>query len=141
MNNGKYGLPKKSQSERGSATVATDETTSSTSYVDLATVGPVVSLITGTEVLVTMGALTFRAGGAGFNGYIAVAVSGASSIAANDAGAALMSSPGAGVAGLLSRTLKMTGLTPGLNTFTLKYRANGGGAWNFINRDLTVQVL
>ena len=35
-----------------SATVATGQASSSTTYTDLATVGPVVSLVTGTKVLV-----------------------------------------------------------------------------------------
>ena len=111
-----------------SAAVNTNQTTTSGTYTDLATVGPAVTLTTGTEALVFIGAMQRNDGGNG--NYTGVAVSGASTIAAADADALYMyldlSEQRAGGA----YVAKITGLTPGSNTFTLKYRVQGNtGYW------------
>jgi hypothetical protein len=127
-----------------SATVSTAQATASTTYVDLTTAGPSVTLTTGASVLVTIsGRATKAAGGIGNDGFLALDVSGATTIAAADANAASLSYPLAsgGFNFQLSRTFKVTGLTPGSNTFKLKYRCNGGNAWTFSDRDITVIAL
>lgn len=122
-----------------SETVLTSENTTSTGYTDLATVGPAVTLNTGTDVLVTLSSTVLKtSGGAGFNGFMSVAVSGATTIAAIDDNATTASSAGgAGFADALARTFKLSGLTPGANTFTAKYRVNGSD-FTFHHRDITV---
>ena len=72
--------------------------------------------------------------------YVAVAVSGATTIAAADANGAgpvslIVSTANNGV---LARTFALAGLTPGTNTFTLKYKLLGAVSTTFLNRDLTI---
>lgn len=127
---------------KASATVAATEGTASTSYVDLATAGPSVTLVTGTSVIIDFGAvITKSAGGAGNNGFMAPAVSGASTIAASDANSRTISAGNSGIGMVLHRRFKMTGLTPGTNTFKMQYKANGGGTWTWGDRDVTVERL
>jgi hypothetical protein len=114
------------------ATVATSQTTTSTSYTDLTTTGPAVTLTTGTRVLVTLSSIIFNTGVN--NSWMAVAVSGATTLAADDARAIVVT----GTTGLsASRTFELTGLTAGSNTFTAKYKVTGGTG-TFQNRDIVV---
>ena len=116
------------------ATVATDQSTSSTSYTDLATVGPAVTVTTGTKALVTVTTRVSNSLGVSGNVYAGFAVSGATTIAAIDAysvGWTVSAAP------MTSATYLLTGLTAGSNTFTLKYKTNGGTS-NFQNRHVTV---
>ena len=111
-----------------SAAVNTNQTTTSGTYTDLATAGPSVTLTTGTEALVFIGAMQRNDGGNG--NYTGVAVSGATTIAPSDANALYMyldlSEQRAGGA----YVAKITGLTAGSNTFTLKYRVQANtGYW------------
>jgi hypothetical protein len=119
------------------ANVATSETTTSASYVDLATSGPAVSVTTGTKALVTISAYmqpsttaTLRA---------SVAVSGATTVAAADS-ACIRQGQSAGLGSTNARTVLLTGLTAGSNTFTIKYKTDGGTA-TFDNRGISVQAL
>ena len=121
-----------------SATVATAESLSSASYADLATAGPSVTLTTGEEVVVMIDARIIPT--ANRNALIAVEVSGATTIAAADAnGLETTALAGAYVVG--SRIFKISGLTPGANVFTMKYRTNTGGACEFAKRDITVMAI
>lgn len=117
------------------AVVATSETTASTSYVDLATPGPAVSVLTGTRALVTISAATTNSGVA--TNLMAVAVSGATTVAAADGNGMQVAIPSAGYVFPLVRTFAIGGLTPGLNTFTLKYETTATTA-TFLIRDITV---
>jgi hypothetical protein len=65
------------------ATIATSETTTSAIYVDLTTVGPSVTLLTGTSALVTIGCRTSNSNALATS-FMAVAVSGATTLAAAD---------------------------------------------------------
>lgn len=123
--------------------VATSQTTSSTSYVDLATAGPAVTVTTGTKALVTiMSRVTSdTAGGAAFATY---AVSGATTIAAADYTRGLVFT--ISTANQLQRigvSYLETGLTAGSNTFTMKYRAGGTASSTaaFASRTIIVQAL
>lgn len=114
------------------ATVATSQTTTSTSYADLATVGPAVTVTTGTSALVIISAdLTAPAGD---NAFMSVAVSGASTVAAADSKALKMTNTNTSQK---SRVMLITGLTAGSNTFTAKYRV-GSGTGTFVYRELVV---
>lgn len=120
-----------------SALVATNETTSSLSYADLATTGPSVTLVTGTTAVVWLSATVYRPSGAGNTAQLSVAVSGATTQAAADANAASFSATLAGYVSSMSRSALLTGLTPGVNTFTLKYKVDGG-TFSLYNRQITV---
>lgn len=113
--------------------VTANQSTSSTSYGDLLTVGPVVTLTTGANALVIM-ACAASSSGAGTGAAMGCAVSGATTIAAPAAAGAFIVFgtnivQGAGFA-------FVTGLTPGSNTFTAKYAADGGGTASFLDRSI-----
>ena len=115
------------------------EGTSSGSYADLTTSGPSVTITTGTVAYVTISATSVRAAwGSGNTAFLSFAVSGATTIAADDANGTAASSPGNGFGVPMSRRLKITGLTAGSNTFTLKYRVDGA-TFNFVNRSIVVE--
>lgn len=97
--------------------IATSQTTASTSYAALATVGPTVTATTGTSALVAVHAGTSNSG-SGFS-LMGYNVSGASTIAAGDDRAV-------GTGGFGSGLFFQTGLTPGSNTFTSVYRVQSG---------------
>ena len=122
------------------ATVATSQTTTSLSFVDLATAGPAVTVATGTKALVTVTAFS-QGGGNGQGASMGFAVSGATTVAAADASAFRNEPNGGGVmapAIRYSATNLITGLTAGSNVFTAKYKALSGGAAEFKNRDISV---
>lgn len=121
------------------ATVATGQSTSSTTYVDLATVGPAVTLETGDAVKLTLTAsLTVNTGSQ--IAVMAFAISGATTVAAADAQSLQNQAPTAlvGPAIFCSVTFLITGLTPGTNTFTAKYRVTGGNG-TFTFRSIIVE--
>lgn len=117
--------------------VVTLESTASTTYTNLTTVGPSVTLTTGTSVLVDVCCGMFNAG-ASDGGAMSYAVTGATTLAASD-GNALESVLGGGSQLMqASFTYLQTGLTAGSNTFTAKYHAINGGTANFTNRLIIV---
>ena len=119
------------------ATVATSQSTSSTSYTDLATAGPAVTLTTGTKVLVFTNTEVSTA--AGRYVFADFAISGATTRAASDDTCIKMGTDADsmqsrnGVANLMT-------VTAGSNTFTMKYRVNAGTN-SFINRTIVVVAL
>lgn len=118
----------------GAAVIATSQSTTSTTYTDLATVGPAVTVTTGTQALVWPAA---RMSNASTNtNWASVAVSGASSVSASDAWAA--STQGTNVT-VDCRGHLFTGLTSGSNIFTMKYKSGSGtNAATFVDRELIV---
>ena len=119
------------------AKVTVNQTTTSTAYTDLATVGPAVTLSTGTTALVQLSAL-ITASATSVYGIAAVAVSGASTIAGNDLESVFVQSPSGNYQGMAGRTIVIGGLTAGTNTFTMKYRVTAGTG-TFEGRQLFVQ--
>lgn len=115
------------------ATVATSQTETNTSYDDLATVGPAVTVTTGTRALVMFSAVCSNS--AAFATLMSFAVSGATTSAATDARGTVQGADGKSVT--VGRSYLMTGLTAGSNTFTLKYRV-GGGTGTYENRHIIV---
>lgn len=113
--------------------VDTSETTTSVTFADLTTVGPVVSMVTGDAVRVTLTAQTSNSGAN--SNIMSVAVSGVSSIAASDTYSVADATTGAAVT--RSGSFNLTGLTPGLNVFTMKYRV-GAGTGTWLRRNLCV---
>jgi len=118
--------------------VATQESTSSTTYTDLTTVGPEVTVTVGSSGMVLLAMDCYMTGldTAGVQDFMGVALSGANTVAASDSAAVSYrvadgSGQGAGICRLL------TGLTPGATTFTAKYRVTGATC-QFSNRNLSV---
>lgn len=121
----------------GSDTVITAQTTTSTTWTDLGTIGPQVTLTTGTTAIVILTALMSN-NTAGSNAQMSVAVSGASSIAANTDNALIAESSQAGDLYQMSAAFPITGLTAGTNTFTCKYQVGISGTGTFQRRRLIV---
>lgn len=119
--------------------ISTNQSTASTSYTNLATVGPTVTVTTGTIAMVWFAA---SASNVTENAMTAssVAVSGASTVAASDNW--MIQTDGV-TAGNFTRPSGMhvfTGLTPGSNTFQMKYRA-GSSTASFQFREISVLPL
>lgn len=123
------------------ATVLTAQGTASASYTDLTTVGPAVTVTSGTKAIVGFGAQVENSA-AGGGGTMSFAVSGATTIAANAGTTALRSMSGtAGERNSASVVNFVSGLTAGSNTFTAKYLAPTGGTATFQFRELWVLPL
>jgi hypothetical protein len=121
----------------GSATVNAQETTTSTSFVDLATVGPSATLTTGQTVIVILSAALFNTV-AGSTAQMSVQVSGASSVSPGVTIALIYESGSASDVSQMSYAFPISGLTAGSNTFTAKYRADPSGTATFLRRHLIV---
>jgi len=127
----------------GGAEVLTNQTTTSTSYTDLTTAGPAVTITTGTSVIVLITAdLGDPSNTAGFI-RASFAVSGATTRAASDNEALIASGAAISTAdpfGTYSRAVVITGLTAGSNVFTMKYKVSTGTA-SFQNRNIVIVAL
>lgn len=119
----------------GSATVATTESTTSTSYTDLATAGPSVTLTTRTFVFVVITAQAWNSS-ATSGTWWSFAVSGATTLAAADGNAGIVTAAASGDAFRYS-VAKIVPVTAGVNTFTMKYKA-GANTATFSKREIAV---
>ena len=122
-----------------SDTIATSEATASTSYTDLATVGPTVTGVpigVSGRAVVSVGAVVgLLTGGVAFMSF---SISGATTAAADDTRAYIVADNLITIGA--SKQVTVSGLTPGLHTFTAKYRAvNETIAW--FDRTITVTAL
>jgi hypothetical protein len=125
------------------ASVDTSQSTTSTSFTDLSTAGPAVTVTIGANgiALVTLTALTDSAT-VGNRKDMAFAVSGANTIAVNTNMMLRTSTSSGGSSIFCSSTFLMTGLNAGSTTFTAKYRRGGGdGSSIFANRTISVVPL
>jgi hypothetical protein len=115
------------------------ETTTSTAYGSLATVGPSATCTTGPSAIVHFAAqITNTIAGSGTLAY--VNITGASAISLGDSGS-ITHEPGAANAdSTVARSILYSGLTPGSNVFTMLYRvtANTG---SFSRRTMVVMPL
>lgn len=122
-------------------TVATSETTTSTSYTDLSTGGPAATVTIGQNgmALVNIAATTTNSNALGY-ALMAFAISGATTVAASDTYSTRDSTDAANQTRRIPGIYLVTGLTPGSNTFTAKYRvlANTG---TFVDRYISVTPL
>lgn len=121
--------------------ISMSESTTSTSYTDLVTFGPSITLTTGSHALVIWGGQVGNTTSTTASSRIAMQVSGATSIAATDNQAfGHVQSPGTSARTIGTNGYLYTTLTPGTNTFTLKYRVSSGqGLFHF--RKLSVLPL
>jgi hypothetical protein len=114
----------------GSHNVATSQNTTSTSYTDLATVGPTTTITSrGTKALVIWACTQFTTSG---SCATSAAVSGATTVAAADSHGTVGSDAGRVAIGWAFFTIN-----PGSNTYTLKYRVSGGTG-TFLDRRMLV---
>lgn len=109
------------------------ESTSSTTYADLATVGPSATITVGASGIAVVGWNCQPTGGTPSGQYMSVALSGGNTVAANDNWAL-------NGTGIIGRTYVFTGLTPGSTTFRAKYRV-GTGTQSWIRRSLWAQAI
>lgn len=124
----------------GQAIVVAAETTTSTSYGNLTTPGPAVTVASGVNALVCIYA-DVSCNTAGTVAYAGYTVSGASSIGAADSRALAYATGSTAAASFLIASFVHleNGLTAGNNTFTTVYRVgSGGGTGSWSNRCLTV---
>ena len=108
----------------GADVIATSQSTTSTAYTDLATVGPTVTITTGTTALVIVSCVHTAFNTNPSTSYMGFAVSGATTIAAADASAKGFQN--AGGAATTAAVFRVTTLNAGSNTFTAKYRLTAG---------------
>ena len=110
-----------------------------TGFIDLTTAGPAVTITTGTKALVTVGCrmTTGAAAGETDMGFV---VSGASTLAADVERSQIFIQEASGSAYCgASRSILVTGLTAGSNTFTAKYRYVGTSSTaQFKSREISV---
>lgn len=118
------------------AIVTATEGETNTAFDNMATVGPAVTVTTGTSALVFLYCRSEHAtvGAAALMGF---AVSGASTVAAADTSSLDHRPDTAGRVLSLSAVFLVTGLTAGSNTFTAKYRTDSGTA-TFRDRKIIV---
>lgn len=124
------------------AKVTTSQTTTSTSYTDLATVGP---QLTNVYIGSSRRCLVFIAAACAATNDLAafnVAVSGASTIAPSSVEDGYIGGGGTNViqGGIATFLLlgAAEGLNAGLNTFTMKYKSVNGSTVAFLNRKMAV---
>lgn len=103
-----------------------NESTATTTYVDLATFGPSTGATTGTRALIMLGCNASNSI-AGLSSRMSVEVSVGTSIAANDANSMLIESGNISDAFQWTWTFILTGLNPGFNFFVGKFRTSAGG--------------
>jgi hypothetical protein len=117
----------------GQSRVDTSQTTTSTSYVGLAT-AQTVTITTGTKVLIVVSAATSAAD----TSFASYAISGATTLAASDTWA-LRNAPDSGTysATLSYSYVSYQTVTAGSNTFTMQFKS-AGGIVAFSNRQMTV---
>jgi hypothetical protein len=121
------------------ASVVTQQNTTSTSFTDLTTAGPAVTLTTGTKVLVIVTCWLTNGTSQG-DAESDFAVSGATTRAANEETSLYFKGDAANTScGLRASSATYLTVTAGSNTFTVKYRRQAGvGTATFKNRQITV---
>lgn len=108
-------------------TITTEESTTSTSYDDLATQGPTVTVQTGELALVMWSCEMRSSNSEPTTTRVTVDVTGDTNIAGSDT-RALTNSTGADGRHQSSHAVFYDDLNPGSNTFTMKYRTSSGTA-------------
>lgn len=121
-----------------SASVAANETYSTTAYGDLATTTDTVTVAVGASGIALVSVNGYMHGGAaGRTAYISFALSGANTLAASDLNSTYLVTPSSG-GGQSSGVFVLTGLNPGNTTFKMKYKSSAAGACDFQNRSIGV---
>jgi hypothetical protein len=132
----KWATPASSSPASATAFEGASQATTSTSFTDLATAGPAVTLTTGTKVLVIVSA-RLNGNNNTNNAFMDTTISGATTRAATTTTALESSATGAAVPRVAMSRANIFTVTAGSNTFTAKYSCNTGGA-TFSQRDIIV---
>lgn len=126
--------------EVASASIGTSETTTATSYGNLATAGPTVTVTTGAQAIVGIAARMSNNQVAGTES-MSFGVTGATTLTAADWDAVKCQSAGSsGSQNRMGVVRYCSGLTAGSNTFTCKYKTSAGTA-TFNDRHIWVMAL
>lgn len=130
------GLNSISERIPGAQRVSTSESTASTSFTNLSTVGPSVTVTTGSRALVLVSSYLFNTN---INSatFVSYDISGATTRAALTGTSITLDGQPASQAMRMGTSNYETILTPGVNTFTMKY-AVGSGTGTFADRNLVV---
>jgi hypothetical protein len=120
--------------------VSASNGTSATAYGDLGTTGPTVTVTTGPQAIALFACQMDSATLSSTVGRMSIAVSGATTVAANDNWCFEDKYTDTGITGRKASFHLFTGLTNGSNTFQAKYRVNANSA-TFANRELVVIAL
>ena len=121
------------------ATVTTPESTASTTYADLATTGPAVTVTTGAQALVMINSNIYNTT-ADVAAFASVAVSGATSLSASSQWCIRVDGDTDTQPWRLGCSQLFTGLTPGTHTFTMKYKVDANTGF-FQDRHIAVLPL
>lgn len=116
--------------------ISTAQTTTSSTLVDLTTAGPAVTVTTGTRAIIILSSY-IQNSTAGAGGYMAFAVSGATTTAA-DGNRSLRIMSAISAENQKESYMGFVSLNAGSNTFTAKYAAVGGGTASYSERELSV---
>lgn len=121
------------------AEIATSESRTSTSYGDLTTVGPSVTVIVPAsgKVILILTAYSYN-DTASKTAFMGFSSTGANTIATTDSDALRNKASAGGQEMNMSFVKTITGLTPGSTVFTAKYKVNDAGTGVWANRKLTV---
>lgn len=125
------------------AYVATSQTTTSTTYTDLATTTDQVTVIVASSgiVRVTISAYVEN-NTSGIGSYVGFALSGANTVAAGTNNQQIEQWPNVGGTGLgFGNSFVLTGLTPGSTTFKMKYKVFSASTGTFSSRRISVEPL
>lgn len=117
--------------------IGTSQATSSTSYTNLATTGPTVTITTGTRAMVIMGCGMSNSI-VGNGARAAPDLSGATTSAASDANSVLMHSGNANDGFQFSWVTVFDPINAGSNVFQMKYKAVTAGSASFSNRVISI---
>lgn len=129
--------PAKLDLDPGSNTVATSETTTSTSYTDLATVQATTVTVGANGLALVAISSTMSNSNTEVSVWASFAMSGANTLAAADANGITHRQTTATSQTRVGMTKLFTGLTPGSTTFTMKFKTIANtGTW--LDRNITV---
>jgi hypothetical protein len=119
------------------ATVATAQSTASTTLVNLTTVGPSLTVTTGSSAIVVLTA-RINVDVASIPGFMSYDISGATTLAGSDTRSLRSETNGTGEFNRSSMVTLQTGLNAGSNTFTAKYRVGGASNGEFADREIVI---
>ena len=130
--------PTKLATGAAASLVATAESTTSTSYVDLTTTTDTVTVAIGANGLAIVNLYSWlQVNLSGSQAWMGFAVSGATTQSPNDNFALEYTASAASASNAFGASLLVTGLAAGSTTFKLKYRVNSGTG-TFTNRRISV---
>lgn len=123
----------------GSQFIDTAQFSASTSYTDLASFGPSITATTTSRAIVLL-SCNMQSTNNSVETFMSVQVSGATTRAASDTNSVSQEANDTGTPSerQFMRVVGFMDLTPGVNTFTAKYRSSGASGGTFQRRRLTV---